>query len=76
MKKFRQIIVLTFAALIIISSFNYSSVAIVIVILENEYSTSVSSSTLVTNASHFMNITGINDLIDYITISIINVYEN
>lgn len=76
MKKLYQIVVLIFAVLIIANSFNCSSIAIVTVILENEYSILVSSFVLVTSVSNPENITNIDNSIDYITISITNMYGN
>lgn len=44
--------------------------------LENEHSILASSSVLVTNASHFVSITSIDNLVDHMTISITNVYRS
>lgn len=76
LKKSCQIAILILATLTIASSFNYSSIAIVILIYENENSISTSNFVLITSASYSKSITIIDDLNDYMTISITNVYEN
>ena len=76
MKKFCQIDVLTLAILITASSFNCLSIATVTVTFKDEHFTSISSFVSITSASHSVNITNINDSVDYMTISITNVYKS
>ncbi len=75
MKKSCQIVVSTLATLVVASSFNCSSIAIVIITYKSEFLILASSFVLITNASHLVSIAIIDNLSDYITISIINVYE-
>jgi len=74
MKKFYYIIILIFTTLVVINSFNYPPVIIITIIFRDGYSTLVSNSVLIINTLYPINTTGTDDLINYITISIINIY--
>jgi len=76
MKTFYQIAFLGLATLVVATLFNCSSTHIVIVTLGNRDFTLISSIVLVTSALDARSIATTNDSRNYITISIINMYDN